>query len=306
MRKPHAQYSKYRRPFWLPASNYYMLSAATSIGIFFLVWGILRDGGGGEDTSYIPAGLSASIVLGSAVILREVILRSARNRFIISQRLLDRSLQQVPLRHAAPADAPKLTLEKNATILREISRKSDAAKVLGRLAESHREVFVLCEEYLTATARELPTVGVGSPRIAALRRGKEIVSEYHHYHLLQWAEIQSRTLTQDAQKHVKLNEKLGAAQQALGVIEFALKYYPHDASLRGSEELLQQFISSMQVSSLLEKAERAKFKGNNKRAVSLYKDALFEISRASAGDINSAAEMIKQEIEKLRSLPDKS
>lgn len=304
MQRPRAAHSKYRRPFWLPASNYYMLSAATSIGVFFLVWGILHDGGG-EDTSYIPAGITASIALGSAVVLREIILRNARNRFIISQRLLDRSLQQVPLRHASPSDVPKLTLEKNAAILREISRKSDAAKVLGRLAESHREVFVLCEEYLSATARELPTVGVGSPRIAALRRGNEIVGEYHHYHLLQWAEIQSRTLTQNAQEHVKLSEKLGSAQRALGVIEFALKYYPRDASLRDSEALLHQLISSMQVSSLLEKAERAKFKGNNKRAVSLYKDALFQISRYGGGEPNPAAEMIKQEIAKLRGLPDK-
>ena len=144
-------------------------------------------------------------------------------------------MQQVPIRYPGPSDAPKLTLEKNSAILREIARKSEAAKVLGRLAESHREVFELCEEYRSATARELPTIGVGSPRLAALRRGNEIAGEYHHYHLLQWAEIQSRILTRDAQKHVKLNDKLGCAQEALGVIDFALGYYPDDLDLRSSE-----------------------------------------------------------------------
>ena len=62
----------------------------------------------------------------------------------------------------------------------------------------------------------------------------------------------------------------------------------------------------MQASSFIEKAERAKFKGNNKRAASLYKDALFHLARGSGDDTNPAAEMIKQEIEKLRGLPDKS
>jgi hypothetical protein len=32
---------KFRRPFWLPASNYYVLAIAVTIAFFFLVWGIL-------------------------------------------------------------------------------------------------------------------------------------------------------------------------------------------------------------------------------------------------------------------------
>jgi hypothetical protein len=34
-----------RRPFWLPASNYYVLAFAIAVAVFFVVWGILQDGG---------------------------------------------------------------------------------------------------------------------------------------------------------------------------------------------------------------------------------------------------------------------
>lgn len=296
MRRYRAAHSKYRRPFWLPASNYYILAAATAIGVFFLVWGILHDEL--DDAPYIPAGLSASVVLGGAVVLREIILRTARDRFLASQRLLDQSLRHAPVRGAVQ-DPNKLTLERNAAILHEITRKSEAAKVLGRLAESHREVFVLCEEYMAAAARELPTVGVGSPRIAALRRGSDIAAEYHHYHMLQWAEIQARSLTQDVQKHVKLVDKLGAANEALSVVDIALRYYPDEVRLRDSEELLRRLISSIQARSFVEKAERAKFKGNNKRAISLYEDALFHLARGGGDEIDTEAQHLREEIERL-------
>ena len=275
-----------------------------AIGAFFLVWAVLRDGG--DESPFTPAGLAAASVIALAVVLREVVLRSARDRFLASQRLLDRNLRHLPARAVGTNGSGKLTLEKNAAVLQEISRKSEAAKVLGHLAVSHKEVVDLCAEYLAATARELPTVGVGSPRLAALRRGSEIASICHRYHLLQWAGIQSRTLTHEAQKHVKLNDKLGFARQALGVIEFGLKNYPNDPDLLASETVLNQLIASMQASSFIEKAERAKFKGNNKRAISLYKDALFHLARGEVEITGTGFEKIAEEIEKLRGLPEES
>ncbi|HMJ08909.1 MAG TPA: hypothetical protein VK468_07880, partial [Pyrinomonadaceae bacterium] len=82
-----------RRPFWLPASNYYVLAVAIVCGVFFLLWGILNEDG--EQTPWIAAGIAASGVLIGAVFLREVFLRSARNKFLSDQRRLDRSLQGV-------------------------------------------------------------------------------------------------------------------------------------------------------------------------------------------------------------------
>ena len=290
-----------RRPFWLPASNYYVLAAATVIGVFFLAWGILQDGG--EPSPWITAGVLSSAVLIGAVILREVVLRSARNRFRTNQRRLDQSLQGFyGVRHRAVAD--KLTLEKNAAILAEIKRKSDAAKVLGRFAEGHREVVDMCLEYMSAAERELPNVGVGSPRIAALSRGKDLANKVHHFHLLQWAEIESRTLTQEANSQAKPNERLETAQKAVGVVDFALNYYPHDRDLLDSKAVLSEFVASIKLSHLIEKAERAAFKGSHDRALKHYNDALFLLRRENteAEDTGPVAEKIESEMQRIRLL----
>jgi hypothetical protein len=64
--------AKYRRPFWLPASNYYILAAAVAIAFFFLVWGVLHEG---EDQApWVPAGFGASLILIGAVFLREIVI----------------------------------------------------------------------------------------------------------------------------------------------------------------------------------------------------------------------------------------
>ena len=299
MQRYRREISRHRRPFWLPASNFYILAASFAIAFFFLVWGILNDGR--EETPWIPAGIGAAIVLGSAVILREIILRGARNRFLATQRQIDRNIklvaQQIPGREPA-----KLTLERNAAILSDIAMKSEAAKVLGKFAEGHREVFELCDEYMAAVQRELPNVGAGSPRIAALRRGTEVAGRYHFYHLLQWAEIESRALTQEARKQDKMAGKLGSAQAALDVVDFALRSYPHEPALLDSQKVLLEFVSSMKISDLVEKADRATFKGNHKRALSLYQDALFILQHNTPDPENEAVMHLQDEIAKMQRL----
>ncbi|HEX9960971.1 MAG TPA: hypothetical protein VGB00_08565, partial [Pyrinomonadaceae bacterium] len=156
-------YRTYRRPFWLPAPAYYILAAAISTAIFFLVWGILHEG---EEMPWVPAGILASITIATAVVLREIFLRRARNQFLRAQKRLDFNLTSA-VQHKSK-DSNKLTLEKNAAILRNIERKSEAARVLGKLPDAHWEVFEICNEYLQITERELQTVGVGSPRLPAL------------------------------------------------------------------------------------------------------------------------------------------
>lgn len=260
-----------RRPFWLPASNYYVLAVAVSAGTFFLVWGVLQDGH--DEAPWIAAGMIASGTLIGAVLMREVILRTARNRFLENQRRLDRSLHGII--PAVPRDNPdKLTLERNSFIIQEIRRKSEAAKVLGKLPDAHREVFEMCTEYIAAAERELPLVGVGSPRIAALRKGREQAAGYQHFHLLKWAEIEARALTQEAQGHARLSERLEALRKALGVVKFALGVYPDDHSLIESDAVLSEALQTTRVSHLIEKAERSEQKGNHSRALFHYKAAI--------------------------------
>jgi hypothetical protein len=275
-----------------------MLSISVAFAFFFLVWGILHDGREAT-TPWIPAGIGAAIVLGSAVIIREVVLRSARARFLRSQRQIDRSVKGIA-RRIGEREPAKLTLERNAAILHEISRKSEAAKVLGRFAEGHREVFDLCGEYLAAVERELPNVGAGSPRIAALRRGTEVAGRYHHYHLLQWAEIESRSLTQQARSHDKIAGKLESAHEAVEVLEFALRWYPHETALLESRKVLLELVTSVKVADLVERAERAAFKGNEKRALSLYQDALFLVSRDDPEMRSETIDHLNKEIARLR------
>lgn len=289
--------SRSPRPFWLPASNYYILAAAFTIALFFVIWGILQDSG--EQTPFIPAGIASGVILAAAVMLREVILRRARNRFLASQRLLERNLAHAPVR--ASHSAPRLTIERNSAIVSFIKRKSEAARVLNGLPEAHREVFDMCDEYLSAARTELPTVNPGSPRIAALRKGTRSITEYHHYHLLKWAEMQSQALTHEARSRTRVSQKLETVEEALSVIKFALRHYPADEDLLGSERVLNELIASIELGHLIEKAEKATEKGNKKRAIVHYKSAIAFIQKHAAlqNEAADTVEMIKREVARL-------
>jgi hypothetical protein len=270
-----------------------VLAAAVAIAFFFLTWGILRDAG--EDTPWITSGIGASIVLGGAAILRELILR----------RVLDRRGQ---IAHAGihpqfhdRRGRNKLTLEQNAAILGHIKQKSNAAKVLGKLSAGHREVFELCSEYIARNEDELKTVSSSSPRLTALLKGRKKAADLHHYHMLQWAEIEATSLTSDANSQVAVSDKIEAASGAIEVIEFALKHYPVEQTLLESRELLRDMTVSIRVSDTVEKAERAAFRGDLREAIDLYRDALFYLGRDSVytDERRRAAEHINSEIERI-------
>lgn len=253
---------------------------------------------------WVGAGVAASFILGGAVFLREVVLRKARNRYISAQRRLDNNIAKLPILNQGAQNPNKLTLEKNAEIIKQIKQKSEAAKVLGKLANGHYEVFEICNEYLLLNKDELLRVAVGSPRIAALRRGREIVKALHRFHLLEWAEIESRSLTLSAKNNATINERLEASQKALDVIHTALQFYPQELRLIKSEAALTEFIASIKVSHWIEQAERSVFKGQYKKAVDHYSDALFYLGRDQVQ--NEERQLIEQkitaEIEKIRVL----
>jgi hypothetical protein len=293
----------YRRPFWLPASNYYILALSVTVAFFFLVWGILHEGD--EETPFIAAGIGASLVLGSAVVIREIFLKKARLQYLLVERKLDYNVKNFSLQsNLSNTDFNKLTLEKNAAIIKEIQKKSETARGLGNFSNGHLEVFKICNKYLSVAEKQLETVRVGSPRLAGLRRGREIVGELRRYHLLSWTEIEARELTQRARNYFTISEKLNTAQEALNVVESALRLYPQEARLTESESALRDFIASIKVSHWIEQAERSAFKGNHKRAISLYQDALFFLDREDLKneDREAIAGKINVEIESLRRL----
>ncbi len=291
-----------QQPFWLPAANYYVLSVAISTAFFFIVWGILHDTG--DEMPWVSAGIAASILLSGAVLLREIVMRRARSRFLRQQRVMDNRLHAAALRAHIndPRTSNKLTIERNSAILYEIGQKSQAAKLLNKFSSSHREVFEMCGEYISLNENELKSVNANSPRLAPLLKGRSIVAETHRYHLLKWAEIEAKNLTYEAQNRPKVDDRLEAAQSAINVIETALQYYPEEQALQQSRCVLTELAVSVKVSNWVERAERAAFKGDNVKALSLYRDALFDLGRDGVQNDSrhEAARRINEEIEYLR------
>ncbi len=291
-----------RRPFWLPASNYYILAGAIGLALFFLSWGILHDGG--DETPWITAGIGFSIFMVGAVVLRELILRRNRNRYLAQQREFDRHIADAVTRIGEGHRSDKLTIERNDRIISDIKRKSEAAKVLNKFADAHREVFELCDQYLEINDRESRLIRTGSPRVRALRKGRESVSRFHRFHLLQWAQIETRNMTQEVPGLVETGDKVSALQNALGVIDSALEYYPAERSLVESRLVLSEMLTTVKVSHFVEKAELSAFKGDVKQALSLYRDALFYLGRdnAKSEQRDAAAQRIMFEIDRLHEL----
>ena len=283
------------RSYWLSASNYYVMALAISLAAFFLVLGLLRDE---KEGAFIPAGIAASSVLIAAVIVRRAII-SKHQMMHKAARQLESNL--IALRIAGPSNEKKLTIEKNASILNELKRKSDAATVLGKYAEGHREVFELCGQYLEINERELRSVNPGSPRIAALRRGREIAEDYHRRHMLKWAEIETTSLLENAQAKGKSTEKVELAGKALSVIDSASARYPAERKLRESAAAITEFIVKVKVKDLVERAGKAESRGNTKLAAKHFRTALNELDKSVDidGDRDVAREKIKVELERL-------
>lgn len=295
-----------RRPVWPSALRYYLLAAVAAAAAFVMAWGVLYDGG--EESPWLGGIIVGATFLVFSVLLREIVLRRKRNRYLSADKEFDRSLRTVYARVDRKGSRSKLTLERNATILLDIKKKSDAAVVLGKFAEGHREVFELCGEYLATVDREFSTIGAGSPRFSPLKKSRDSVAEFHRYHLMQWAAIQARSLTQDASSLPEAADRIESAQEALDVVDAALGFYPDEPKLIESRELVVSLLTSLKVSQWVEKAERAEFDGDLVQAKHYYRDALFYLSREAvpSSEHENAASQINTQIERLARLTDRS
>lgn len=284
-----------RRPFWLPAANYYFLATAAAVLIFVVVWGIFHDEM--AETPILAAGIAASSFMVFAVFLREFVLRRMYRRRAMVQRQLDHTIAEVYARHR-PGSREKLTVERNAEILAQIKRRSDAAASLAKFASGHREVFEMCGEYIALVDREFATVGVGSPRIAAMRRGRDKAMEFHRYHMLQWASIEARSLIRNSSSGANMLERSHKAHDAMDVVETALEFYPEERALIESKALISEMLTTIKVSDKVNEAERSAADGQYARARNLYRDALFYLGREHLGrddQANTQADSVERE-----------
>jgi hypothetical protein len=286
--------------FWFSPLNYYILTIAITIASFFTIWGVLH--GLDEELPWITAGIAASLILIGSVLLRESILRKIYQRTLLGQKKLDYNIKNVYKVKQNNSKSDRLTLERNAEVLREIERKSKAAKSFAKLSASHIEVFELCEAYLQKSDRELGGMVKSSPRFAVLSKGQERIKELRRFHLMSWASLESQTLIQNSKIQPSINEKIESANRALEILITAIQIYPEEQNLLESIEAVKDFIVSIKVSHWVEQAERAAFKENYKRAINHYKDALFFLARENlrTPERELMAEKINLEIEKLR------
>jgi hypothetical protein len=260
-----------RKPFWLPASSFYFLVAGFSAASFFFVIGILHDDG--TEPEFVVGGLVASGVLVAGVVVRELVLRDFRERHIADRKQLDANLKTA---FARISDAPtrKLTLESNASAIRNIKTKSEAAMVFEKIPQGHREVFEMCTEYRKVVASEIRNIHPDSPRLRALIQGNEFALKTHKFHMLRWAELESTSLAGIAQKSKDDLVRTENLERAKRPLEVALSHYPDEVSLNDSLGVLNELLLTMKMREFFAEADAAASAGDNALAAEIYREAL--------------------------------
>lgn len=270
-------------------------AAATAAALFFILWWMLQSSG--DENPWVPAGLAASVVMLVAVSAREVVMRRAWTRYVLEQD--KHSERGGEMRKAGSRTIDMQSRSVHAAVLRALQRQSAAADAAGALPEAHLEAYHLCEDYLASTNRALSSARLRPEHRLALRGGQERVRALQRHHLLTWARRAARAYTREAQQRGRLTEKIEMANRALDCIDSALKVYPEEVELHESARAVREFMTSVRVAHWVELAERAAFKGQHRRAIDRYRNALFYLKREEMDDENRrrTAERIGQEIE---------
>jgi hypothetical protein len=283
-------------PAKMPSSTGYLLGAiVAAIALFLALWWMFISGG--DEAPWIPAGLAASVVLLVALSAREVVMRRAWTRYLLEQG--NRS-SRAGSNKKSSAGKTHSTSGLSAA-WRTIQTQSEEADSSGN-AESHFDVFQLCQDYLSTTDETLRSHNLPSEKRIAIRAGQDRIRSLQKHHLLTWARESSRSLTYEAQQRARTSDRIEAANRALHCLESALKFYPEETELNESSVAIREFIASVKVAHWVELAERSAFKGHYLRAIERYKDALFYLNRETVkDDVRIAgAERISHEIELLQ------
>jgi tetratricopeptide (TPR) repeat protein len=294
-----AETSRRRARARMPSSVGYLAGAfVAALALFFGLWWMLISGG--DEAPWIPAGLAASVVLLVALSAREVVMRRAWTKYLLEQGG-DGSLRSSG-EHRRSSSSKTSSLSALSAASRVIKRHSEEADA-GSNAESHFDVFQLCQEYLTTADEALKSNNLIGDKRIAVKAGQERMRALQKHHLLTWARNSSRSFTYEAQQRSRTSDKIEAANRALHCLESALKFYPEENDLNESSVAIREFIASVKVAHWVELAERSAFKGHYRRAIERYKDALFYLNRETVKDEIRVpgAERIGREIELLQS-----
>ena len=289
----------------MPSTAGYMLvSVGLSFALFLSIWFLLRTDG--DEAPWLPAGLAAGFVILTAAAAREVVMRRAWARYTREMEVamgageITRPAQAV--KPAQPLVVNRAGMQNSIAALRNLQQRLAELDAPTTTTEAHLEAYRTCEQHLAASDEVLRAAGGAAELRVAMRSAQERVRALQKKHLLLWARGEATRLTQEAQRRVRLSDKIETAQRALEVLDEALKLYPGEQELRDSSGAVRDFIASVKVGQWVEMAERSAFRGHYGRAIARYRDALFYLSRA---DMNEdaraeAASRIQREIEMLR------
>jgi hypothetical protein len=278
-----------------------MIGAAVAAATLFVVlWAMLHSSG--DEAPWVPAGLAASVVMLVAIAAREVVMRRAWTRYILEQDRRDLHVDKGARSHSSSGGSKHRPMDTHAAQLRSLQKHSADADAAGEAPEAHLEAYQLCKAYMTSADETLRSGSLSAESRATLRAGQERARALQKHHLLVWARASSRSLIHEAQRRARLSDRIETAQRALDVIETALKFYPDEIELFESEAAVRDFMASVKVAHWVELAERAAFKGYYTRAIDLYRDALFYLSRENMKEEAriETAERINREIDLLR------
>lgn len=291
----HGRPARTRMP---SSTGYLVLAIVFSVGLFFGLWWILVSGG--DEAPWLPAGLAASVVLLVALSAREVVMRRAWTRYLLENGIREKT-QSRP-RESSRSQKRGFSASVLSAALRAIQKQSTVADAPGATPEMHLDVAQLCHDYLSRIDEAIRSGRLGSEKGIAIRAGQERVRKLHRHHLLTWARGQSRVLLYESQQRARTFDKIETATRALDCIDSALRIYPEEAELHESKVAIGEFIASVKVAHWVELAERSAFKGQYRRAIDRYRDALFYLNQDAVKTEMRAAgtEKIEREIEKLK------
>ena len=282
-----------------PSSTGYLVSAIViAAGLFFGLWWILVRGG--DEAPWLPAALAASVVLLVALSAREVVMRRAWTKYLLENGIPQKKPPRP--RESSRTSRRGFSPSVHSAALRSIQKQSNAADAPGSIPESHLEVAQLCHDYLSRSDELIRSGSFGSEKGIAIRAGQERVRALHKHHLLTWARGQAQALTHDAQQRARTFDKIETATRAIDCLDSALRVYPDAAELRESRVAIEELIASVRVAHWVELAERAAFKGQYRRAIDRYQDALFYLTHDVVKDEVRIAgsQKIEQEIASLK------
>jgi tetratricopeptide (TPR) repeat protein len=281
----------------MPSSVGYLVVAILAAALLFLLlWWFLVNSG--DEAPWLPAGLITIVFLLIALSAREVLMRRAWTRYLLENGIKPTSRSRSYYHGQKKVFSPSL----HSAALRAIQKQSAAADGPTSTPEAHLDVATLCNDYLAGAEEVLRSGSFTSEKGIALKAGQERVRALHKHHLLIWARDQARLLTHEAQQKARMSDKVETANRALDCIDSALKVYPNENELKESKIAINEFIASVRVAHWVELAERSAFKGQYRRAIERYQDALFYLNdEAVKKEVRVAGiTRIEQEIEQLR------